>query len=62
MSEESSAADSVQADVPDATVQFMEVYDCAKNNHDWIKVKNAVANHPEWLTRVPQGLRTSKRW
>jgi len=41
---------------PDITALFMEVYDCAKNNHNWNKVSSAVSTHPDWLTRIPQGL------
>jgi len=40
----------------DQTALFVEAYDCAKNNHNWNKVSTAVSNHPEWLTRIPQGL------
>ncbi len=40
----------------DQTTLFMEAYDCAKNNHNWNKVLSTIADHPEWLTRVPQGL------
>jgi len=35
---------------------FLEAYDCAKNNHNWNTVTSAISNHPEWLTRIPQGL------
>jgi hypothetical protein len=41
---------------PDQNALFIEVYDCAKNNHNWNKVSTAISNHPEWLTRVPPGL------
>ena len=41
---------------PDITALFVEVYDCAKNNHNWNKVSSVVSNHPDWLTRIPQGL------
>jgi len=40
----------------DQNALFIEAYDCAKNNHNWNKVSAAVSNHPEWLTRIPQGL------
>jgi len=40
----------------DQTAVFIEAYDCAKNNHNWNKVSTAISNHPEWLTRIPQGL------
>lgn len=40
----------------DTTALFLDVYDCAKNNHNWNKVSSSVSNHPDWLTRIPQGL------
>jgi len=46
------------ASASDPNALFMEAYECAKNNHNWNKVSTAVSNHPDWLTRVPQG----RRW
>jgi hypothetical protein len=45
---------------PDQTALFVEVYDCAKNNHNWNKVSSAISVHPDWLTRIPQGLLINK--
>jgi hypothetical protein len=35
---------------------FMEAYDCAKLNNNWHKVSSALGIHPEWLTKIPEGL------
>ncbi len=35
---------------------FMEIYDCAKLNNNWNKVSSALAIHPEWLIKIPEGL------
>ena len=51
-----SATPSTNPMTPDLTVLFMEAYECAKNNHNWKKVSTAISSHPDWLTRVPQGL------
>ena len=35
---------------------FLEIYDCAKLNNNWNKVSSALAIHPEWLIKIPEGL------
>jgi hypothetical protein len=40
----------------DQIALFLEAYDCTKNNRNWNTVTSAISNHPEWLTRIPQGL------
>jgi hypothetical protein len=35
---------------------FMEAYDCAKLNNNWNKVSSSLMIHPEWLTKIPDGL------
>ena len=40
---------------PEPTAMFMEAYDCAKNNYNWLKVSSAILTHPQWLTEIPQG-------
>jgi hypothetical protein len=34
----------------------MEAYDCAKLNNNWNKVSSSLMIHPEWLSRIPEGL------
>lgn len=40
----------------DPAPEFMEAYDCAKLNNNWNKVSSSLMIHPEWLTRIPEGL------
>jgi hypothetical protein len=40
----------------DPAAAFMEAYDCAKLNNNWNKVSSSLMIHPEWLTRIPEGL------
>ncbi|CAF1306158.1 unnamed protein product [Adineta steineri] len=43
---------------PNQIHTFMEAYECAKNDYHWNKVISAISEHPDWLTRIPQG----RRW
>jgi hypothetical protein len=40
----------------DPAAVFMEAYDCAKLNNNWNKVSSSLMIHPEWLTKIPNGL------
>ena len=40
----------------DPAAAFMEAYDCAKLNNNWNKVSSSLMIHPEWLTRIPEGM------
>jgi len=40
----------------DPAAVFMEAYDCAKLNNNWNKVSSSLMIHPEWLSRIPDGL------
>jgi hypothetical protein len=40
----------------DPAAVFMEAYDCAKLNNNWNKVSSSLMIHPDWLTRIPEGL------
>jgi len=40
----------------DPAAVFMEAYDCAKLNNNWNKVSSSLMIHPDWLTRIPDGL------
>ncbi len=40
----------------DPAAAFMEAYDCAKLNNNWNKVSSSLMIHPEWLTKIPDGL------
>ncbi len=40
----------------DPAAVFMEAYDCAKLNNNWNKVSSSLMIHPEWLTKIPEGL------
>ncbi|CAF0813717.1 unnamed protein product [Rotaria sordida] len=42
----------------DQTNLFMQTYEYAKNNYNWHKVSSVISDHPEWLTRIPEG----RRW
>jgi len=35
---------------------FLQAYDCAKLNNNWNKVSSSLMIHPEWLTKIPEGL------
>ena len=41
----------------DPATVFIEVYKCAKKNKNWNKVLSSLMIHPEWLTKIPDGLK-----
>lgn len=47
---------SPSAQATDSETQFLIAYECAKVNREWDKVRTALMEHPDWLTRVPTGL------
>ena len=47
-----------EAETNDLTQVFLETYDWAKNNYNWTRVAAAIAEHPDWLIRIPHG----RRW